>query len=69
MRSPKPPKAPKPTKQIKIGPALKQLLKPKPPAHMKGGQHGAKPVKPGLPPGALPPARAGLPAPNTTADL
>jgi hypothetical protein len=36
---------------------------------MKGGKQGAKPIKPGLPPGALPPAPAGLPAPNTNADL
>jgi hypothetical protein len=43
------------------------------PAHMKGGQQGRhtnhRASQQRLPPGALPPAPSGLPAPNTTADL
>jgi hypothetical protein len=74
MRSLKPPKAPKQPKQVKpVKVKAPHQVKPKLPAHMKGGQHGQHTNHPAsqqrLPPGALPPAPAGLPAPNTTADL
>jgi len=78
MRIPKAPKAPKQSKPIKIGPiVIPKLVKPKLPPHKQAGMHGSAghlghggpPRAIPLPAGALPPAPAGLPAPNTTADL
>jgi hypothetical protein len=74
MKLPKIPKIkqPKPVHVKPIKMRVPHQVKPKLPGHMKGGQQGAhqpKPVKPGLPPGALPPAPLGLPAPNTTYDF
>ncbi len=66
------PKLPKPQQVKPVKAKAPHQVKPLLPAHMKGG-HGQHtnhpPSQQRLPPGALPPAPAGLPAPNTTADL
>ncbi len=74
MRSNKPPKPPK-NSVINVTKGALTLakkqgkgLKPKTPQHMKGGAGAMTPRGP-LPPGSLPPAPAGLPAPNVTYDF
>src|ERR1051325_9645229 len=71
---PKPPKLPKiklpkPHMVKPVTLKIPKQVKPKLPPHMQG-QHTNHPAsQQRLPPGALPPAPSGLPAPNTTADL